>query len=120
MNALVEDQLSRLRKAIDSPEAHEIMDERFEGNRLFFGRYTSATPVAGHLIHPRRPTDPKERDRSSKRTRRVADAMSAFTEDQTLARRHDAAHPTDDPTRYLFPSTDGAELVARWDMREEP
>ncbi len=120
MNALVEDQLGRLRKAIDSPEAHEIMDKRFEGNRFFFGRYTSATPVAGHLVHPRRPNDPRERDRSSKRTRRVADAMSAFAEDQALARRHDTTHPNDDPTRYLFPSTDGAELVARWDMQLTP
>ena len=51
MNALVEDQLTRLRKSLDSPEARAVMDKRFAGNRIFFGRYTSATPVAGHLVH---------------------------------------------------------------------
>ena len=47
MNALVEDQLARLRKTLDSDAAHSVMEERFNGNRLFFGRYTSATPVTG-------------------------------------------------------------------------
>jgi hypothetical protein len=48
MNALVEDQLVRLRKALDSREAREAMNEHFHGNRLFFGRYIGATGVTGH------------------------------------------------------------------------
>jgi DEAD/DEAH box helicase domain-containing protein len=52
MNALVEDQLVRLRKALDSREAREVMDHALKGNRIFFGRYTGATPVTGHHLHP--------------------------------------------------------------------
>ena len=52
MNALVEDQLVRLRKALDSREARSVMDAHFHRNRLFFGRYTGATPVTGHHDHP--------------------------------------------------------------------
>lgn len=52
MNALVEDQLVRLRRALDSAEARAAMDLHFDGNRIFFGRYTSATPVTGHRQHP--------------------------------------------------------------------
>lgn len=52
MNALVEDQMVRLRKALDSAEARAVMDHHFNGNRLFFGRYTGATPVTGHHDHP--------------------------------------------------------------------
>ncbi|WP_225409266.1 DEAD/DEAH box helicase [Stigmatella hybrida] len=48
MNALVEDQLVRLRKALDSAEAREAMQEHFHGNRIFFGRYIGATEVTGH------------------------------------------------------------------------
>lgn len=52
MNALVEDQLVRLRKALDSREARRVMDEEFHGNRIFFGRYTGKTPVTGYEDHP--------------------------------------------------------------------
>jgi DEAD/DEAH box helicase domain-containing protein len=52
MNALVEDQLVRLRKALDSREAREVMDREFAGNRIFFGRYTGKSPVTGHESHP--------------------------------------------------------------------
>lgn len=120
MNALVEDQLTRLRKAFDSPEAHEVMDRRFSGNRFFFARYTSATPVPGHLQHPRRGNKPDEKRRAGKRTTRVAEAMTSYAEDQRLARDHDGRHPDEDPTRYLFPSTDGGELVTRWDVQATP
>jgi Lhr-like helicase len=120
MNALVEDQLTRLRKALDSPEAHAVMDSRFAGNRFFFARYTSASPVAGHLRHPRRGHTRREQEAAARRLRRVADAMTSYAEDQALARSHDERHPKEDPTRYLFPSVDGAELVARWDVHATP
>src|SRR5262249_42832974 len=47
MNALVEDQLQRLRRALDSPEARKWLDENRGGHRFYFGRYTSQTPVSG-------------------------------------------------------------------------
>ena len=47
MNALVEDQLVRLRRALDSPEARRWLDSNRGGHRFYFGRYTGATPVAG-------------------------------------------------------------------------
>ncbi len=120
MNALVEDQLARLRRTLDSPAAHAVMDARFRGNRIFFGRYTSATPVPGHLEHPRRPDDPREAEKAQKRIARVSAAMQAFERDQDAALAHDQAHPEDDPTRYLFPAVSGGELVNRWDMHETP
>ena len=48
MNALVEDQMSRLRATLDSDEAHKAMDQELGGNRIRFGRYNGSTPVAGH------------------------------------------------------------------------
>lgn len=120
MNALVEDQLSRLRKTLTSPEAIKVMDSRFNENRIFFGRYTGATPVSGHLQHPRRAGTTKERDALKRRVDRVASAMASYAEDQALARAHDNAHPNAEPTRYLFPSIDENELIARWDMQKTP
>lgn len=43
MNALVEDQMCRLRLALDSREARECQELHLNGNRIFFGRYTGKT-----------------------------------------------------------------------------
>lgn len=45
MNALVEDQMARLRKALDSDEIRRFMDseEGLKGNRIYFGSYNGST-----------------------------------------------------------------------------
>jgi len=43
MNALVEDQLRRLRMALDCREMHELYNSRYNGHRPRIGRYNSAT-----------------------------------------------------------------------------
>lgn len=53
MNALVEDQLGRLREALNSDEVHaayQSEDDFFRGNRITFGRYNSETFVSGHPV----------------------------------------------------------------------
>ncbi len=129
MNALVEDQMGRLRKTFDSPEAHAVMDERFRGNRVFFGRYTGQAPVTGHLEHPRLTGDPDEQRRLEARMEKLAAAMKDMGDDQETARRYDARQVAEakqlgleppEPTRYMFPSLDGGELVSRWDMQMSP
>ena len=121
MNALVEDQLTRIRLALDSDEARAVMDEHLNRNRLFFGRYTGATPVTNHHRHPRF-GGKEEADRRNRKLKQLHEAMVQAEEIQTAARDHDREHELDgdDRTRFLFPSTDGAELVSRWDMQETP
>ena len=119
MNALVEDQMVRLRKMLDSPEAVNVLDQRANGNRIFFGRYTSASPVPGYLLHPRR-SDLQEKTRAKSRLDRTKVALRTIAEDQEKARIYDQQNQHSDPTRYLFPSPDGSELITRWDMQETP
>jgi hypothetical protein len=119
MNALVEDQLARVRKALDSPAAREVLDRELHGNRVFFGRYTSETPVTGFNIHPR--LDP-EGDRAARTRRLQAMFESSLEMERThsrllaMIRRGELAE--DD--RYLFPAVDGAELLTRWDIQQSP
>lgn len=52
LNALAEDQMIRLRKALNShrPDKNgslDWLDKYRDGNRFYFGRYTGATPVSG-------------------------------------------------------------------------
>lgn len=98
MNALVEDQMVRLRRALDSPRARQWLDENRRGHRFFFGRYTGQTPVSGR------------RDNGSA-LRRLGRIMNQ------LDRRSDRV--IDDPSlRYFLPRLDGAEMRSRWDMQD--
>ncbi len=129
MNALVADQMVRLRKALDSDEARETMDRRFEGNRIFFGHYTGETPVTGHLRHPRLGDEEFEKKRRRRRQNKLRQAMKRFDEDQRAAADHDvhaaeearkAGKPLPDKTSFIFPTLDGGEMVSRWDMQHAP
>lgn len=127
MNALVEDQMVRLRKMLDSAEAKQVMDKRAKGNRIFFGRYTGASPVAGYREHPRL----KEATKQGQRRNRVKKAMQDADDHYRLAEKFDRLQEEQkeiagqkdkkvEPTRFIFPSPAGAELISRWDMQETP
>ena len=129
MNALVEDQMVRLRRALDSDEARSVMDARFSGNRIFFGQYTGGTPVTGYEQHPRMAGQDAERRRRSRRLRTLREALVAHDRNQAAARRHDEAAAAaaaaagtraPDKTRFIFPSLDGGEMTSRWDMHDAP
>jgi DEAD/DEAH box helicase domain-containing protein len=119
MNALVEDQLPRLRKAIDSSTAKAVLDEECSGNRIFFGRYTGKTPVTGFNRHPR--IEPSaDRERRARVLGDLFDHMVAIEEAQSAVEKAivDGSLQPDD--RYLFPRIGGSELLSRWDMQATP
>jgi DEAD/DEAH box helicase domain-containing protein len=121
MNALVEDQLSRLRKALDSDKARQVSESELNGNRIFFGRYTSDTPVTGFDVHPRtRPID--DYKRRGQKLGELFKEMVQFERTQREVRKLcDSPNENfEDDDRYLFPSVDGAELLSRWDMQSHP
>jgi len=116
MNALVEDQMTRLRKALDSGSArHWCADpaQGNSGNRIYLGRYNGETPVAGH-----------ERKADGSRNTKKIDALQKklFEADaeQIAARRYDEDKNGKEEVRFFFPSLDGAEMRSRWDMQDSP
>jgi DEAD/DEAH box helicase domain-containing protein len=115
MNALVEDQLARLRKALDSAMARESMSQWLNGNRIFFGRYTSDTPVTGFNVHPRKAAEVDW----ERRERQLAKLFAEMVEYERT-QRYICSQKADEGDRYLFPSVDGAELLSRWDMQSFP
>lgn len=120
MNALVEDQMARLRKTLDSDEARQTMERRFAENRIFFGQYTSATPVTGYASHPRLYNDRSEKSRRARNLEKLRKALNRLDCDQQAARAFDENEKSPEKTRYIFPSTDGGEMVSRWDMQAAP
>lgn len=112
MNALVEDQMTRLRRALESPKAWAWFAKRRMGNRIYFGRYNSNTPVPGHE------TDEKGRPNEIKMNRLIKDLKSA--EKAFRAAQKHAADTGVDEAPYFFPRLEGAEMRCRWDMQDCP
>lgn len=109
MNALVEDQLVRLRSALDSDGVRSWLDDHRDGHRFYFGRYTGQTPVGGSI---------GDRNRTSE-LRRFLSAANA---------RHRRAVELDDESplpggrrrAWFVQATDGSEMRSRWDMQLTP
>jgi DEAD/DEAH box helicase domain-containing protein len=112
MNALVEDQMTRLRRALDSQRARNWLKHNRAGNRIYFGRYNGNTPVPGH-----------EYDEDGKPNQRKIDSLVKqlkFAERASrAAEKHDAETGSDE-ARYFFPRLDGSEMRCRWDMQDAP
>jgi len=105
LNALVEDQLGRIREAGDGVEAHRWLDRNRAGHRFWFGRYTSATPVSG-------PYTNAKRAELRRRLRRM--------EQEWLRVQASAAASGDRRLLNYFQKPEGSEMWSRWDMQEHP
>jgi ATP-dependent helicase YprA (DUF1998 family) len=106
MNALVDDQLTRLRKALDSDAARSWLDAHRHGHRFYFGRYTGATPVTGAPTNNLAVRDLRRYLSETERRARVARQLSQERE------RADV--------QYFVPQLNGAEMRSRWDMSAAP
>jgi DEAD/DEAH box helicase domain-containing protein len=99
LNALVEDQLARLRDALDAAQVRTWLDQQRGGNRFYFGRYTGRTPISGA--------------RSANSTARLRSELASIERDWQLVA------PSPALARF-FPSLDGGEMWSRWDMQDHP
>lgn len=98
LNALVEDQLSRLRDALDGALARAWLQASRAGNRFYFGRYTGRTPISGV--------------RNLSTERRLGTELREIETDAALVAGSDVSR--------FFPAIDGAEMWSRWDMQDDP
>ena len=98
LNALVEDQLARMRESLDSPGARSWLQAKRHGNRLYFGRYTGRTPISGS-------------SNPSNVARLRAELTSIHQDAQAIAGT---------TAERFFQSMDGAEMWSRWDMQDTP
>lgn len=112
MNALVEDQLSRLRRTLDSNAADEWFAAHRNGNRFYFGRYNGETPVPGHEFR-------KTGNPNTVLIKKLAATMLKAERTAQIAAAHAATSGQDD-VRYFFPRLNGAEMRSRWDMQDAP
>ncbi|MFS1466057.1 DEAD/DEAH box helicase [Vibrio lentus] len=138
MNALVEDQISRLRSALDADESLSAMDEALQGNRIRFGRYNGSTPVSGHPFKANGEINSSKRSELSKK---IKQARSEYEEYITLLESarsalEQAIREKDKENislkekaldslleqRDFIPrmEIDSCEMFHRWEMQETP
>ena len=114
MNALVEDQLVRLRRYLDGEAARAWFDRHLGGNRFYFGQYTGRTPVAG-----KKDEKPYKRQALREHLRRAEREWMAA--ERLLSA--DGEGRIDPDTRFVIPRVDAsgsAEMRTRWDMQDAP
>ncbi|WP_445245290.1 DEAD/DEAH box helicase, partial [Microcoleus sp. OTE_8_concoct_300] len=110
LNALVEDQLRRLRKALEAPSVHQWLDKNRGGNRITFGRYTGQTPVSGI-----------QKEESIKRLKNELREIEQQRQQLEMAIQNNPSLLQDMPDfPYYCPRLDGGEMWSRWDMQESP
>ncbi len=112
MNALVEDQLSRLRKGLASEKAEKWFSENRHSNRFYFGRYTGMTPVPGSENKIKSVNKNKLEELSKK----LKDTDLLQEKLQEKIRNGEE----NENSQYFFPTVDRAEMRSRWDMQETP
>lgn len=112
MNALVDDQLVRLRRAIGASSAEQWLGEHRPGHRFWFGRYTSQTPVSGKRPGDRAPT--------SGATARLREHLQLLDHrSRRLAQLVEEGKVAEADAHFL-PSPTGSEMRSRWDMQLAP
>lgn len=123
MNALVEDQMTRLRKALDSDQARDWLSKERGGNLFYFGRFNSNTPVSGAEMEPGarapRPNRAKIKALVTRLQQTEADAKAArkFAD---IERKDPEERREAQQVPFFFPKLDGAEMRSRWDMQSDP
>lgn len=118
MNALVEDQLSRLRKALDSDDARYVLNG-YNNNRIYFGRYNGTSPVSGKLLKD----DGTRNDFTVTRLKKELKAIQKNNDEVLNYLHENPDNKTVEEKKELlanFQRIDGAEMRTRFDMQETP
>ena len=115
MNALVEDQISRLRRVLDSDKTRSWYQKERDGNKIYFGRYTSVTPTSNYEFKP---------STGNRKTKKIEELTQHLKNLDSTHSDIDQDSGLDDESkleaRYLFERPSGAEMVSRWDMQSHP
>ncbi|MBV7315428.1 DEAD/DEAH box helicase [Shewanella sp. NIFS-20-20] len=138
MNALVEDQVSRLRQALDSDEVLSALDSHLSRNRIRFGRFNGSTPIAGHPIKPDGKANSAKRSELNAELNKALEVYTALnrkvalcieqlaivddTEDleAKVRARRNLSEAKEEASFIRRISPDAAEMFHRWEMQDAP
>ncbi|MEI9919083.1 MAG: DEAD/DEAH box helicase [Bacteroidota bacterium] len=119
MNALVEDQMSRLRKALDSNDTRILLPSICNNNQIYFGRYNGVTPIAGELKVTKDDGTPGI---NTRKVNELVQAMCDLENDSRMVQDYIAVNPSADEKELnsFFQRLDGSEMRSRFDIQLAP
>jgi DEAD/DEAH box helicase domain-containing protein len=137
MNALVADQMVRMRKALDSDAAREVYKtDYFKGNKIYFGRYNSEALPTGKNLADYLP-DRNDQKRLKYKINDVVNELRKFYKQaqnnreviNVLGESPELQKQIKNDTEFIYPRLSSliddevkisSELLSRWDMQEYP
>ena len=122
MNALVEDQMTRLRQSLDSDNVREYCNEQLNGHRIFFGRYNSSSPVSGKLAKINDDGEPVINNSKWLQLQNELKAIQSNYDEivRYLDSEPDLSSSKREDIISNFQRLDGAEMRSRFDMQQTP
>jgi DEAD/DEAH box helicase domain-containing protein len=111
MNALVDDQMTRLRKALDSQKADEFYRDKCNNHRVYFGQYNGATPISAEIdVQAKHDELREEINKIQEYWLKIQNVIGngALTDDQI------------EDLLYTAQKIGGSELLTRFDMQKTP
>ncbi|MHB1687814.1 MAG: DEAD/DEAH box helicase [Ignavibacteriaceae bacterium] len=121
MNALVEDQMSRLRKALDSDSSRTWFANHVNNNLIYFGRYNGVSPIAGEL---RKIKYDGTQIINTNKVKQLVERLRQIENDsarvEQYIRQNNINNNDAKELKSFFQRLDGSEMRCRFDMQVAP
>jgi Lhr-like helicase len=111
MNALVDDQMTRLRKALDSEKAENFYAENCSNHRIYFGQYNGSTPIA---------SDINSKEKHDELREKIYELQLYWNKIRNIISNDTLSKDEIEDIIYTSQKIGGSELLTRFDMQETP
>jgi len=117
MNALVDDQMTRLRKALDSDKAESFYRDDCANHRVYFGQYNRATPISSDINEGK---NTEKQKKHNDLREKVNEIQLYWNKIQNVIGNGTLSDEQVDDLIYTAQKVGGSELLTRFDMQETP
>ena len=117
MNALVDDQMTRLRKALDSTASEEFYQDYCENHRVYFGQYNGATPISADINEGNKTQKQKKQNELREK---LNELQLYWNKIQTVINNGTLTKDQIEDIIYTSQKIGGSELLTRFDIQETP
>ena len=117
MNALVDDQMTRLRKALDSTASEEFYNDYCENHRVYFGQYNGATPISADINEG---NNTQKQKKQNELREKLNELQLYWNKIQTVINNGTLTKDQIEDIIYTSQKIGGSELLTRFDIQETP